>query len=53
MLAGSFSAAKLGGTTMLDDAAKIRAFLTLAYILAVVLCAILGLNGVPQELTTH
>jgi len=38
---------------MLDDMAKIRAFLTVAYIVAVVLCVILGLNGVPQELTSH
>ena len=34
---------------MLDDMAKIRTFLTVAYIVAIVLCAILGLNGVPQE----
>ena len=38
---------------MLDDMAKIRAFVTVAYVVAVVLCAILGLNGVPQELTPH
>jgi hypothetical protein len=38
---------------MLDDVAKIRAFFTLAYVLAVAVCAILGLNGVPQELTPH
>ena len=38
---------------MLDDMAKIRAFFTVAYILAVVLCVILGLNGVPQDLTVH
>ena len=38
---------------MLDDMAKLRAILTVAYIVAIVLCAILGLNGVPQDLTSH
>jgi len=38
---------------MLDDVAKIRTFITVVYIIAVALCVILGLNGVPQALTTH
>jgi hypothetical protein len=38
---------------MLDETAKIRAIVSVAYIVAIVMCVILGLNGVPQELTTH
>ena len=52
MLAGVLSAGILGGTPMLDDVAKIRTFVTVVYIVAVVLSVILGLNDVPQALTT-
>jgi hypothetical protein len=38
---------------MLDETTKIRAIVSVAYIVAIVMCVILGLNGVPQELATH
>jgi len=38
---------------MLDETTKIRVIVSVAYIVAIAMCVILGLNGVPQELTIH